>query len=423
MIRFSKIDDKLTIYRENKVILFGAAKTGCGIKRTLERVGIQIQYFCDNDPDKWNTQVKGVRVLSPAELTQVCDNETIVQIASVAGVEIPKQLQAMGITKYITYGEYAKRISLLGMYQTLNQQNFDEEFLRSVQRKSQPGIPQLVDNYLFFWYAFTVNQLNLDHYTIICMPPKTGDYTLQSMQTAQSFSAINCWHSMANVPEEFYRLVGPRKRKIITAVRDVISQNLSIFFQESERYALFPEFWESGGDAQRIFYKWLSYYEVGRLRNHDTLLTDRDMLLFSLRWRQKKPPRNVAFIIQNFFQSNFESYLHMDIFQYPFNKEKGYTIIDFPEQNTQLFIFQLEKLNEITDELGRFVEVEDFHLINGNIGEENWYADAYRQAKRELKFPRAYFDACFNNRIMTHFYSDADIEKFKQRWLPHVEDW
>lgn len=39
MIKFSKIDDGLNIYKERKVILFGAGNCGMRIKAELERVG------------------------------------------------------------------------------------------------------------------------------------------------------------------------------------------------------------------------------------------------------------------------------------------------------------------------------------------------------------------------------------------------
>lgn len=47
-----------------KMVLFGAGKIGKGAKLLLERDGRDIEYFVDNDPGKWNTQIMQVPVIS-----------------------------------------------------------------------------------------------------------------------------------------------------------------------------------------------------------------------------------------------------------------------------------------------------------------------------------------------------------------------
>ncbi len=61
-------------------------------------------------------------------------------------------------------------------------------------------------------------------------------------------------------------------------------------------------------------------------------------------------------------------------------------------------------------------------LLNDNVGEDKWYGDSYKQAKKELIISQEYFDAAFNEPYVKHFYSEADIEKFKAQWRPHIRE-
>ncbi len=103
----------------------------------------------------------------------------------------------------------------------------------------------------------------------------------------------------------------------------------------------------------------------------------------------------------------------------PFDKESGYSIIK--SGNIEVFVYQLEKLNNIIPQLSEWVGSNPFdQLVNDNIGEAKWTGESYKQAQKELVISQEYFDACFNAPYVKHFYSNEDIEKFKDRWRPHI---
>ena len=66
--------------------------------------------------------------------------------------------------------------------------------------------------------------------------------------------------------------------------------------------------------------------------------------------------------------------------------------------------------------------IEDFELTKDNVGEKKWYAPAYKQALEELKLSKEYVEACYRTRLVRHFYSEVDIQKFRQKWSKNVEE-
>ena len=417
MIRLSKIDDKLTIYKGSRVVLFGSGKVGREAKQMLEGMGVSVYCFCDNDPSKWNTMLLGIPIISPEELKQEYSENMLIQITTGASRAIEKQLKEMGITAYISYEEFAERIFRLPWYHCLKREvNHKEEFYSVYWENYYRMISSAWKN--FHWEcAVRVKAFDLPSYNYICLPPKTGDHTL-----AQSgILGFNWAHTYKYMSQQLQEVIDHKPIKIIMAVRDVISQNISEFF---ERIGMgvgheADAWWVNGGNVQALFDGWL-LNELGNSFSRKT--TENIATDFTGLEILREVCGIDAFAIQNWFEKNFEQYSGIDIYQYPFDQERGYSIIKIPEKNVEIFIYQVEKLDMIASELGDFLGMENLTLANANVGEEKWYADAYRQAKKELKFSRAYFDACFDSKIMKHFYSDADIEKFKARWISHVED-
>lgn len=53
MIKFSKIDDQLSIYQKKDVIIYGAGISGKTIYQLLLSRGVEARLFCDSDKEKW----------------------------------------------------------------------------------------------------------------------------------------------------------------------------------------------------------------------------------------------------------------------------------------------------------------------------------------------------------------------------------
>ncbi|MFI3169219.1 MAG: putative capsular polysaccharide synthesis family protein [Faecalibacterium sp.] len=122
-------------------------------------------------------------------------------------------------------------------------------------------------------------------------------------------------------------------------------------------------------------------------------------------------------LAQDFFVE-FEKAV-LDITKYLFDQDKGYAIIK--EGNIEVFVYQLEKLNDLVPELSAWIGVPFEHLEKGNQASDKWFAESYRQAQQEIEFSQEYFDKCYNEPYVKYCYNEADIERFKARWRPHIK--
>ncbi len=416
MIRFSKIDDKLTTYKEHEVVLFGAGFWGRDIKKNLEFHGIKVSFFCDNNEKKWGSYMDGIEILSPVQLRERYSEEILIQISVASGQDVEMQLRAWGMGTFISFQEYIERLSGLYIYKTLPEsvKIYDNFF-------SRPSYLVGQTRYDCLNYAARVKYFEKDSYNILCMPPKTGNYTLLGSLGKSGAEFVRFGHSFNRMFDGLKEFIGDKKIKIVTSVRDPIAQNISLFFQITTNlcYCDIPEYWTDGGDVQAVWDLWIAHELKEAIPLYAQLADQGKLPSFSYMEGWNKEQDNVI-VIQDFFEKNFKRFNGINVLDYEFDKEQGYVLIQ--QDNVEVFIYQLERLNDVKDQLALFLGIENLELINGNEAKQKWYAPVYRQALRELKLDKEYFEYCYNSPCVQHFYSEADIESFKNRWRKHVKE-
>lgn len=389
-MKISKIDSDLTIYKDNCVIIWGASGAGERIYKLLRGYQIDIAYFCDKDHNKWGTEFCGLKVISPVELDRLYTSKPcVVQIASSWEKEIAEELLKTGIENYITYSEAQVRLlSLKKYYVSLENPRIFDYYLNEFYSSSRKGI------YVEAWNALMTPFFdNQGEVVILCMPPKTGDWTIMKTLDDLGVCYINLWNDPYRFTEEMREFIGDRKIKVITGIRDIISQNLSLVFQRvgEGRFWGWEECWKNGGDASALLL------------------------------RHVKPNFSSVFtLMQRFFDEKFKDYMGINLYKYPFNKERGYSIIK--QGNIEIFIYQLERLNEVYHSIFDFLGVSGDKLIMGNTAGEKWYYPYYKRAMSGIEISRDYFETCYNSEGLHHFYSDDDINKFRGRWMKNIKD-
>ncbi len=170
-----------------------------------------------------------------------------------------------------------------------------------------------------------------------------------------------------------------KKLKIITLVREPVSVNISSFFQNLSYFAYEYEHKAASSLYEAFFDKC----------NHDYVL--------------------------DWFDKEFLPTTGLDIYQYDFDKDAGYSIIK--EKKVECLVIKLEKLDELEGAIAEFVGVRDFKLVRHNVSAHKWFNPVYREFKRNVMFSLEFIERIYSSRLVQHFYSEDEINEFMDKYL------
>jgi hypothetical protein len=173
-----------------------------------------------------------------------------------------------------------------------------------------------------------------------------------------------------------------RYDRIISMVRDPIGRNISQLFSEWEEHlGYFPEKYDP------------SQFEIFKTQfPHE----------WPLEW----------------FDKWMWTEFNIDVFREPFNKKRHWQIYD-----DKLLIIRTENLSQvIRDALTEFlglpwdIVMDTRHRNLGETSRGEAHGEAYAEFKRNAKFDAAFLDKMYNSKYARHFYTDNEIQSFKERW-------
>lgn len=175
--------------------------------------------------------------------------------------------------------------------------------------------------------------------------------------------------------------------KIITIVREPIARQISLLWHYL------------GTDKKNFLRKYNSFDEI-----------EKDF--FSI------PNREDEF---EWYNKEIRKILDIDIYNYPFDREKGYTIIE--KNGISLLLLKLEKMNCLEKVIGDFLGVKTFKLIYGNNSSEKGYKYAYEDYKKNVRIPYQFYSYYYiNNRHMDYFYTEEEKKDFYKYWGRQIEN-
>lgn len=180
-----------------------------------------------------------------------------------------------------------------------------------------------------------------------------------------------------------------RRRKtvrIISPVREPYGRNVSMFFQDLPFWMV--HYQESTGyDSRREGPEFL----------YETFETAFDHFYFD-----------------HWFDKELKRLTGIDIFEYPFDMEKGYSVIR--KGRYEVMLIKLEKMDELHTAIEEFVGYT-FAMQSANKGEQKWYACLYRDFMARYRPSERYLNRLYDTKTVRHFYTGEEIEGFKKRYL------
>lgn len=395
----------LSVYKDRDVYVFGASGGGEIVKDFLECHDVPICAFVDSNEEKWGTSFFGYEVISPKKLQEDAkvNKNVLVQIASSYENEIRDELKKMNITEYISFSAFfmMKNRKVFELFQQ------DKEFYEYYLEHIVSSLNTTKNLWNQYFDKVTMNQ-KIDSAVALCMPPKTGNFTVSGAFSQNAYDSMLCvetWHTSFYLPK-FFEMVNVLHNKIIIAVREPISQNISLLFQigDGEGYLIDqPEYWEND------YFKLLQKVEC---MDSGSVVAD---CIFQRTIHSDKK----TMLIQNFFEEQFKKRLGVDLLAEPFDTKRGFSIVE--QNGFEIFIFQLEKFDLIQKELLAFAGLDsEIEFKRANDAVDKYYAPLYQEVKETISITRRYFEDSFNNPYIKHFYSEEDIKKFRMKWEKHV---
>ncbi|MFW8601260.1 putative capsular polysaccharide synthesis family protein [Desulfobacterota bacterium M19] len=209
-----------------------------------------------------------------------------------------------------------------------------------------------------------------------------------------SHSAKPIYHTLHHSDEEFI---------VISLVRDLLQRNISAVFQSMADKI-------PGNDCfiapQRELENW-DYKRICREIKKKLLYLNLSDQLISWYDRLFK---------SHFYYPDVDRY-HIDLYGVPFDRQRGFQVYDSKTTRIKFIIIRLENLNDLEAELGFFLGIRKFRLINNNIAEHKWYNKIYKQFKIMYKPTREELNHIYNSKFMKYFYTSEQIDRFISRWL------
>lgn len=389
-----EIKEQFGLYSECCVILWGCGILGEQFLRFAQKMDIEIFACCDNNKEKWGTTFFDIPVISPSAL-EAMEKESrdshpsrkiLVQIALSRDYmpSVVKQLEEMGIFSCVEvidrFQDFRDIIldKFMEKYPDITKNNIvslNPEGVDLIKKPEIPEIPEFAD----------------EEFVVICQPAKTADTAIKKTCEKYNVSCLFSKHDAYSMKHN------QKKIKVTTAIREPISRLVSDLYQGLASGAI------------------CSVAEVSFEDYADFIMTGDAQPIFDQRFYKKGLKSTPTF--QHFF--NGFSQVVVDVLQFDFSKEKGYTIIK--EGNYDIFFYQLEKLDSLVPELSEWLGVPFDHLEKANEASKKWVSDSYKRAKKEVTFSQRFFDDCYNDPYVQHCYSQEDIAKFKARWRGQID--
>lgn len=182
-----------------------------------------------------------------------------------------------------------------------------------------------------------------------------------------------------------------------------------------------------GQQAQRI--RWYFTYQAARQSLRKTIAAgetpkfiigvrepvSRNISGFFQALGEKSDLRNVADIETEFytycphavpiswFNIELKRHFEIDVYNYEFNKDHGYSVIS--ANGMSIFLYRFEDLNKMALPISEFIEQPDFCLKRKNDGSDKKTGTLYRHLKQEFEPAPEYVSWLHSSKYFKHFYA------------------
>lgn len=422
MDELKAIDHVWDVLENKKIILYGASGGGKKMLSFLRDAGIFVTVFCDSDISKAGTLFCGIPVISRDDLKQYNGNEEYcIIISSCYLVEIYKDLMENIKWEGDCFSSFAiswglwfsmqeeKDVPLCAANYWKRKKVFLEAKKLCYNTISSARLGGLSD--------WTLDSLLFteDPY-LVFQPSKTGSFSICDELWKHGKNAIHI-HDIGvffkenkarkkQKKELLQAIKNTRNLKIVTGVRDPVARDISLVFQMLQDGACYLD----GNEKCNFLLKVRDTVRRNAMLKKGSLSANHG-------WSEHVKNKVKYGVVFDWFDWEIKRFFGIDIFQYDFDKDKGFSVIK--ENNVKIFVYKLEKMDEpdLKKALREFLEIDDFDIQHTNDGGKKNYSLCYQEVLEKIKLGGDYIDFYYkDNPRMKYFYTDEEIEAFRRKW-------
>lgn len=130
----------------------------------------------------------------------------------------------------------------------------------------------------------------------------------------------------------------------------------------------------------------------------------------------KSLENNVGDKFEKWFKKEIESSFSINVFMKSFDHSANFMI--FRNGRYNLLLMKMETMDKIFSKAisKLFSTSISIYLKRDNVGEKKYYSSDYSELKRHIKIDNKILKEVINSRYMKHFYSENEINYFKNKW-------
>jgi len=375
------------------IIIYGAGNYGKRIFSMLRELSVEISFFYDQKIK--DDYIMNIPVITMSRLKEETQKEDYIIIISSCRYcdEMIDTIMSNHIRGDIcTWYGVQTAIEL-----NINNEVFTSDYKKKVLCKKDLLIDTFYAQYLL---GCMYHLARLYQPILIYQPGKVGSTTIES---ALLNAGVSCVHfhwlesnkvcqygfneQVLKLYKEYAKLVHDKLHiedeiKIITIVRDPIGKELSDFMQ-----------------------KFMHDFV-------DKVIETNKLELEAQKFVEERVAKNEEF---SWFDEELKQLTGIDIFKYPFDKEKGYAWIK--TENVQILVLKTEMLDNNSDIIAEFVGKDNVQMKRENEAKDKHYRYIYDELKKRFCLSEKIVNELYTqNPYMDHFYTKEEKKFLSERW-------
>lgn len=400
-IKDSLLLDNFELVFQKKLIFYGAGKVGQEALEWIENIKeiySRLECFCETDTTKWNGSQSddiaylGIPVYSLEQISKKFTSDEILFVLTTKRGGAHKEM-----LENLSYGFPSMMycVTWFGLWFSITWNLWHKQI--SVESRRLWSMREQIAKTLYIGQDNHDFNLLDDNPIVVYSSTKTASSSIVTSLYKNGLEGSHVHRILdknerPRVIRDNYRenfILNKNKKqniKVITLMRDPIARAISWYFE--------------------FIYPGFIRHEINRGGN-----IFNDIMELIRRTGVKESRNNLLY----WFDIEIKRVFDIDIYQYDFDREKGYAVIK--EGNTEILLLTLENLNQNEEIIGDFLGVKNFKLFNSNLGEQKEYSYLYEEIRQELKVDASIVELHFicNERIK-HFYTDEQIKIFIDKY-------